>query len=166
MTIFGLWSAQTLNLSVKSHLMILEENQNIRMAKTQKLRPIYNFFNLVKITKKSAHTSGSKLPQQRMVWYTCRRFVISSMAWVEISFHGFGGYLNTTKKFSQLSDVFGTANQKCYVVTWRRHSGSVHWYPRPHWRGRCRRGTRRWSPRCSTCPATWWWSWGGRHQHF
>ena len=47
--------------------MILEENQNIRMAKTQKLRPIYNFFNLVKITKKSAHTSGSKLPQQRMV---------------------------------------------------------------------------------------------------
>ena len=40
-------------------------------------------------------------------------------------------------------------------LTWRRRFGSARWYPRPHWKGKFRRGRRRWSRRCSTCPMTW-----------
>ena len=41
------------------------------------------------------------------------------------------------------------------ALTWRRRFGSARWYPRPHWKGKFRRGRRRWSHRCSTCPRTW-----------
>ena len=40
-------------------------------------------------------------------------------------------------------------------LTWRRRFGSARWYPRPHWKGKFRRGRHRWSRRCSTCPRTW-----------
>ena len=40
-------------------------------------------------------------------------------------------------------------------LTWRRRFGSARWYPRPRWKGKCRKGRRRWSRQCSTCPRTW-----------